>query len=80
EHPADLVLLDMVMPGGMDGAESFRRILEVRPGQKVILISGYAETEKVQEARRIGAGAFYQKPLSVDRLARAVRAELARTV
>ncbi|MHB1131506.1 MAG: PAS domain S-box protein [Chloroflexota bacterium] len=80
KHPADLVLLDMVMPGGMDGAESFRRILEVRPGQKVIIVSGYAETELVREALRLGAGAFHQKPLSMDRLARAVRAELARTV
>ncbi|MCL4466751.1 MAG: PAS domain S-box protein [Chloroflexi bacterium] len=78
EHRADLVLLDMVMPGGMDGVETYERIVKMKPGQKAIIVSGFAETDRVREAQRLGAGAFCQKPLTLDQLAQAVRAELGR--
>jgi two-component system cell cycle sensor histidine kinase/response regulator CckA len=75
---ADLVLLDMVMPGGMDGVETYRGILECRPGQKAVIVSGFAEEDKVAEARSLGAGEFLKKPLTLKSLAQTVRCELDR--
>ncbi len=77
-HSVDLVVLDMVMDPGMDGLETYQSMLKVRPGQKAILASGYAETERVREARRLGAGAYLRKPYTVEKLGRAVRRELDR--
>lgn len=74
----ELLILDMVMPQGMDGLESYRRALEARPGQRALLLSGYAEAERVREAQKMGAGAFLSKPVTLERLAWAVRRELDR--
>ncbi|HEX2924472.1 MAG TPA: ATP-binding protein, partial [Chloroflexota bacterium] len=74
----DLVILDMVMPGGMDGTESYRQISTICPGQKALVLSGFAETERVREAQRLGAGTYLPKPVSIDQLAKAVREELDR--
>ncbi|RMF64625.1 MAG: response regulator, partial [Calditrichaeota bacterium] len=76
-HPQDLVVLDMVMEG-IDGAETYRRILEHRAGQKAIILSGYAVSNRVEEALRLGAGAFVSKPISPNVLASAIRKELDR--
>jgi len=74
----DLLLLDIVMPPGIDGAETFRRIRERCPNQQAILLSGFAETERVAVAQSLGAGAFVRKPVTLQRLASSVRAELDR--
>ncbi|TYO97601.1 phospho-acceptor domain-containing protein [Geothermobacter ehrlichii] len=74
----DLVLLDMVMPPGMDGLETYRRMLALDPGLKALVISGQAESGDVHEVMRLGAGAFLKKPLSLQRLAQAVHEELKR--
>ncbi len=78
ERPVDLVLLDMIMPGGMDGLDTYRKILEVRPGQKAILVSGYADSERVRRLQDLGAGAFLRKPARLQTLAEAIRDELER--
>jgi two-component system cell cycle sensor histidine kinase/response regulator CckA len=71
----DLVLLDMIM-GGIDGTETLKRILEWRPEQKVILVSGFARIERIEEARQLGARRFLPKPLTLRPLARAIRETL----
>ena len=76
-HSADLLLLDMVMEG-IDGAETYRQILEHNKYQKAIIISGYAMSQRVEEAQRLGAGMFVSKPISPDSLASAIRKELDR--
>jgi signal transduction histidine kinase/ActR/RegA family two-component response regulator len=78
EHTADILVLDMIMPSGWDGAETYRRILEFRPRQRAILLSGFAESERVAEAQRLGAGPYLRKPATRNELARAVRTELDR--
>ena len=75
---ADLVVLDMVMPPGIDGLETYRRILEVRPGQKAIIASGYAPSERVQAMRDLGAGDYIRKPYTMEKIGLAVRRELDR--
>ncbi len=72
----ELVLLDMMMDPGINGLETYRRILERHPGQKALIVSGQAETVDVDEALALGASKFLKKPLSLHKLATAVAAEL----
>ena len=69
---ADLVLLDMVMPG-TTGVETCRRLRQFDPGAKVILSSGLSSPELLREARLAGALGFIAKPYSLEELSRALR-------
>jgi PAS domain S-box-containing protein len=74
----DLLLLDMIMPGGMNGCETFQQALNFHSDLKAVIFSGYAESEHVTEAQNLGAGQFLKKPLTLESLAQAVRSELDR--
>ena len=74
---ADLVLLDMIMDPGMDGLTTYREILRLHPGQKAIILSGYAENERVLEAIALGAGRYLRKPYTIENIGLALRSELA---
>jgi len=75
-NPCDLIVLDMIMDPGIDGLETYQRIIAFRPGQKAIIVSGYAETERVAKAQECGAGAYVRKPYMLERLGMEVRKEL----
>ena len=75
---ADLVLLDMIMDPGMDGLETYQRILEINPGQKAVIVSGYSETDRVSKAQELGAGAYVRKPYVMEKIGAAIRMELDR--
>lgn len=77
-HTVDLLVLDMVMPPGIDGLETFRRIREIHPQQKAIIASGYAESERVNEMQAMGAGVYIRKPYTLEKIGLAVRNELDR--
>ena len=74
--PVDLILLDMIMTPGIDGLETYKRILEIRPKQKAIIASGFSETLRVKEAQMLGAGQYVKKPYTVEKIAAAIRDEL----
>ena len=74
--PVDLVLLDMIMPPGIDGAETYRRILSLIPSQKAIIVSGYARSERAKLALQLGAFGFLRKPLTLKSLAGSIRKAL----
>jgi CheY-like chemotaxis protein len=76
QNSFDLMILDMVMPAGIDGTETYRRALKINPHQKAIIISGFSESKRVQEALSLGVGAFLRKPLTRDNIGAAVRIEL----
>lgn len=77
-HPADLLVLDMIMDPGIDGLETYKRVLQLHPGQKAIISSAFSESERVREALRLGAGAYVKKPYLMDKMAITLRDELAR--
>lgn len=77
-HSADLVILDMIMDPGIDGLETYRRILRDHPNQKAIIASGYSETQRVRELQLLGAGSYIKKPYLIEKLGIAVRTELDR--
>ncbi|MBI9087352.1 MAG: response regulator [Desulfobacterales bacterium] len=74
--PVDLLVLDMIMEPGMDGLETYMRILEMCPGQKAVIASGFAETARVRKAQGLGAGVYLKKPYRLEALAEAVRSVL----
>lgn len=74
----DLLLLDMQLGSGIDGTETFCRALQVNPEQRAIIMSGLADTDRVQTALDMGVGAFLKKPITLEALGEAVRAELDR--
>jgi PAS domain S-box-containing protein len=74
----DLVLLDMIMDPGIDGLETYRRILAIRPHQKAIIFSGYSETSSIAECLALGAGQYVKKPYTLEKLGVAIRQELDR--
>ncbi len=76
KHTIDLLVLDMIMEPGIDGFETYRRILKLRPGQKCIIASGYSESVRVNEAQRLGAGTYIKKPYLLHKIGRAIKAEL----
>jgi len=76
---ADLLILDMIMDPGIDGLETYHRVKVSNPQQKAIITSGYAETERVRTAQRLGAGGYLRKPYTVQNLAVAIKAELNRS-
>ncbi|HVN71642.1 MAG TPA: ATP-binding protein, partial [Desulfomonilia bacterium] len=48
-NKADLLVLDMIMTG-IDGLETYKRVLEMNPKQKAVIVTGYSETDRVKEA------------------------------
>ncbi len=74
----DLLVLDMIMEPGMDGLETYKKIIEIHPKQKAIIASGYSETERVKEAQRMGVGEYVRKPYVLEKIGLAVRNELRR--
>ena len=75
---ADLVILDMIMDPGIDGMETYRRILEINPEQKAVIVSGFSESDRVRKAQEMGTGAFVQKPYILEKIGLAIRKELDR--
>ena len=77
-NKADILVLDMIMAPGIDGLETYRKVLEINPQQKAILVSGFSQTERVREAQKLGAGAYVKKPYTLEKIGMAIRDELER--
>jgi signal transduction histidine kinase len=78
ENGADLLVLDMIMNPGMDGLETYQKILKLHPEQKAVIASGYSESKHVKKAQRIGAGTYVKKPYSFEKIGLAVKGELSK--
>ncbi len=72
-QPVDLVLIDMLMEPGMNGRQTYEQMIELNPGQKAIIASGFSESDEVKIALALGAGGFIQKPYSIDKLGRMIK-------
>ena len=78
KNSADLLILDMIMDPGIDGLETYKRLLNLHPNQKTIITSGFSETKRVKEAQKLGAGAYVKKPYILEKIGLAVKKELER--
>jgi DNA-binding response OmpR family regulator len=70
-HP-EVVLLDIQMPG-MDGLQVLKKIKEIYPKVKVIMVTAVETQEKIEEAMRLGADNYITKPLSLEYLEKDVQ-------
>lgn len=71
----DLVLLNMIM-FGMDGLETYRQIKQIKPDQKVLLVSGYSVNTKLRQTQEVSGCSFIKKPYRIETLGPAVAQEL----
>ena len=76
KQPVDLIILDMIMDPGINGRQAYEKIIEIRPNQKAIVASGFAETEDVEEVLRMGAGQYIKKPFTLKMLGQAIKKEI----
>lgn len=76
DNEVDLVVLDMIMPPGMDGFDTFMALKAVVPEIRVIIASGYSENERVRRAQSLGASIYIKKPYSIEMLGKAIRSGL----
>jgi len=75
-NDVDLIVLDMIMDPGISGLETYRQLIKIRRGQKAIITSGFAESEDVKKAQKLGAGKYVKKPYSMEKLGLAIREKL----
>ncbi len=64
----DIVILDIKMPGGMDGIETLREIKKIQPLTEVILLTGHASVETSIEGMKLGAFDYLLKPVKLEEL------------
>ncbi len=72
----DLMVLDLGMPG-IGGEACLRRLIEIDPGARVVLASGYGAHKMAQSPELFGAAAFLSKPYLVEDLLRVIQEALA---
>lgn len=77
-HRVDLLILDMILGKGMDGLDTYREAIKIRPGQKAVVASGFSETDRVREVQKLGAGHYIRKPYLMEKIGIVVRNELDR--
>ena len=70
----DVVVMDLLMPGGMDGIEAIRRLRALTPHTKVVALTSYADDTRVVAALRAGAIGYVRKEADPDLLLASVRA------
>jgi len=71
-NSVDLLLLDMLMDPGMNGRQTYERILTIHPKQKALLVSGFSKNTEVNKALALGACNFIKKPYSIPELGKAI--------
>jgi DNA-binding NarL/FixJ family response regulator len=73
EHRPDVILMDLRMPG-MGGSEATRRLLEIEPAAKVVILTSFSERDEILSALDAGAIGYLLKDAEPDELIRGVRA------
>ncbi|AFM27075.1 response regulator [Desulfomonile tiedjei] len=72
EDVPDVMVLDLKMPG-IDGMEVLRRVRQAYPQVQVVVLTGHGSEKDEAEAKRLGAFAYLQKPVDMERLVKTLR-------
>lgn len=73
QYIPDVILIDLVMPGGIDGVEATRMVKKASPRTQVVVLTSYHEDEHIFPAIRAGALSYILKDISALELADVVR-------
>ena len=71
-----LIIIDIKIPG-INGIETIRQIKELKPGQKIIVLTGYESTSIAEEVSKLGISSYLIKPVGQDKLLKAVKSAIA---
>jgi len=74
EWKPQVILQDLLLPGGMDGIETTRRVMERAPGVKVIALTASTDEARMMGVLRVGAAGYVRKDAEPETLLAAVRA------
>jgi len=80
ERLFDVIILDIKMPGGMDGIETLLEIKKIQPLVEVILLTGHASMETSIEGMKLGAFDYCLKPLKFEELLQKIGAAFEKKV
>jgi NarL family two-component system response regulator LiaR len=69
----DIILMDLVMPQGMDGLQAIRKILESRPETRILVLTSFGEDNKILQSIQAGAVGFLLKDSLPEDLIDAIR-------
>jgi two-component system cell cycle sensor histidine kinase/response regulator CckA len=67
-QPFEVIILDLTVPGGMGGKETIRKLIEIDPGTKAIVSSGYSNDPVMAEFGKYGFRAVVAKPYKIEEL------------
>lgn len=73
EEEPEVMILDLRMPG-IDGVEVLRRVKKEHPQVEVIILTGHGTEKDAILTRELGAFAYLEKPVEIDKLAQTVKA------
>ncbi len=71
--PFDIVVLDLIVPGGMGGRETIRELLRIDPTVKAVVSSGYSTDPILVEHREYGFASALAKPYKLNELSSALQ-------
>lgn len=77
ETSPDVILMDMVLPGGMDGIAVTQAVKELFPQVQVVILSTFFDRKLVQNAMQAGAIGYLVKGISGEEMAEAIRSAYA---
>jgi PAS domain S-box-containing protein len=75
--PFDVVILDLTVPGGIGGRDVIAKLLEIDPGVKAIVSSGYANDPIMAEFKKYGFSGVVTKPYNLGQMQETLRDILA---
>jgi DNA-binding response OmpR family regulator len=73
DQEPDVMVLDLKMPG-IDGMEVLRQVRRVYPNIQVIILTGHGTEKDEEEAKRLGAFDYLEKPVNLDVLVKKLKA------
>lgn len=76
EQAVDLLLLDMIMEPGINGRETYEKIIKIHPGQKAVIASGWAESDEVRKAMELGVARYIRKPYTLAQIGQVIKEAL----
>lgn len=71
ENPQHVVILDIQM-GGMDGHEALKKLKEIQPSVKIIMLTGHGNLESARESLSLGADDYLNKPCDINLLSQKI--------
>ncbi|MFT8319231.1 MAG: response regulator [Sporolactobacillus sp.] len=75
EKRPGLALVDMRIPG-MNGVDILKKIKEINPEVKVMIMTAYGDDQMIREAKKNGAIAYFSKPFDIEKLLAAIHQQL----